>query len=192
MKSTILLVCLTVLILSGCSSTLDQQAVAVSTAENKVLFLKVDYITNTFEGGKELIFSQNSSTFSVSKLYVAPSDFGSLKLTYQEINQPLFNGTIIWMGLGQINYPQNLLPASAFAMVPTNDMVMPSAGFQNVFPESTQIVNYNSPWQSVQMVQKVRQYLTSNPDGSVKIFLYTPGVGIGDPAYFKWIFMLKN
>ncbi len=154
--------------------------------------LKVDYLTNTFEGGKELGFSNTTASFTISNQYLPPSDFGSLKLKYQELNETLFEGTIIWMGLGQIYFPQNILAANQFTSVTTTDIVYPANGFQNVFNPSNQVYDYTNAWLSVQRLVKVREYLKSNPAGSVKIFLYTPSVGIGNPAEWDWIIFMKN
>ena len=58
---------------------------AISTTNN-VLILKVDYLTNTFEGGKELTFNQSAQSFSIINQYKVPADFGNIKLIYQELN----------------------------------------------------------------------------------------------------------
>ena len=57
----------TLLILSGIlfSCCKDNDPVIPCSSENKVALLKVDYLTNTFEGGKELIFSANPD-FTIS------------------------------------------------------------------------------------------------------------------------------
>ena len=62
---------------------------------NKVLMLKVDYTTNTFLGGKELVFFANSDSFSITNEYQPPGDFGYLKLYYEEINELLFMAPFI-------------------------------------------------------------------------------------------------
>lgn len=161
---------------------------------NKVLMLKVDYLTNTFEGGKEFTFSNTASTFSIIKQYKPPGDFGYLKLTYQELNEPLFDGSIIWAGSGQINFPKDLLTTNEFDVVTTTDIVRPKNGFENIFDPivSTHVYDYEPVWQSIQRLKKVREYLTSNPTATVKIFLYTPSVGLGNPADWDWIVYLKN
>ncbi len=161
--------------------------------ENKVLLLKVDYNTNNFEGGKEFTFANNSATFTITNQVVPPADFGSIKLTYSEINQQLFFGTIHWMGLGQITFPTNFLPANSFNVVNTFAPIpFPSSGFQNIYNPNNQIFDYNPIWNSIAYREKVIQYRASNPNATIKIFLYTPGVGIGDPAHWKWIIFLKN
>jgi hypothetical protein len=129
---------------------------------------------------------------TLTNQYVAPSDFGSVKIIYQELNETLFDGTIVWSGLGQMNYPQNLLNANQFDTVMTTDYVAPSAGFVNIFNPDNTTYSYNEVWTSVQSLVKVRQYLYSNPNASVKLFLYTPSVGIGNPAEWDWIIFMKN
>lgn len=191
MKAKILTITIFILTLISCSKDNDD-TITPSTNQNNVLVLKVDYNTNTFEGGKELSFSSTISNMTVINQYVPPSDFGSIKLIYQELNETLFDGTIVWNGLGQMNFPQNLLNANQFDRVLTADYVSPNSGFENVFNPNNATYNYNSIWASVQSLVKVRQYLISNPNATVKIFLYTPSVGIGNPAEWDWIVILKN
>ncbi len=161
--------------------------------ENKVLMLKVDYTTNTFEGGKEFTFATPTNTFTVTNQYVPPSDFGSIRLNYSEINQQLFFGTIIWMGSGSISYPTDFLPTSSFNIVNTLVAIpYPSSGFENVFNPNNQVFDYNPVWWAIAYREKVILYRASNPNATIKIFLYTPSVGIGNPAEWKWIIMLKK
>lgn len=159
---------------------------------NKVLTLKVDYLTNTFEGGKETSYPVNSSTFTITSQYIFPGDFGNLKLKYQELNEIIFDGDIIWMGRGNIKYPQNMLPANQFDSVATTNIVMPTAGFQNVFNPNNHAFEYTPIWFAVQKLVKVRDYLNANPNTAVKLFLYTPSVGAGIPADWDWIIFMKN
>lgn len=159
---------------------------------SKILMLKVDYLTNHFEGGKELLFSQTSENFTIRTEYTPPGDFGNIKLIYDELNEVIFDGDIIWMGLGHINYPQNILPASDFDHVLTCDYYIPRGGFENVFNPQNTDYDYSQIWSSVQGLVKVRDYLRSNPDASVKLFLYTPSVGVGNPEDWDWIIFLRN
>ncbi len=187
MKTAILLSLLMVLAI-GCRSVDEPNP----DNTNKVLMLKIDYTTNTFEGGKELLFSKDTNVFSIKTEYTPPGDFGSIKIIYSELNETIFNGTIIWMGTGKITYPENIIPADSFSIVMTDDFVTPSAGFENIFNPGNQIFDYTPVWISVQGLVKVRQYLRSNPNATVKIFLYTPSVGVGNPLDWDWIIFLKN
>jgi len=161
------------------------------STNSKLLMLKVDYLTNNFEGGKETTFSATTPTFTISTQYDAPGDFGNIRLTYQELNEIIFDGSIIWMGKGKISIPQNILPANQFNHVLTADYVYPAGGIENVFPSEVDY-DYSQIWSSVQGLVKVREYLNSNPNASVKLFLYTPSVGVGDPADWDWIIFIKN
>ena len=191
MKTKILTFTVIILTLISCSKD-NNETIFPSTNSNNVLLLKVDYNTNLFKGGKELTFANTISNMTVTHQYVSPGDFGSIKLIYQQLNEPLFDGTIVWNGLGQMSYPQNLLNANQFDRVMTADYVTPISGFENVFNPNNSTYNYNSIWNSVQSLVKVRQYLISNPNATVKIFLYTPSVGIGNPAEWDWIVIMKN
>ena len=191
MKTKILTFTALILSLISCSNDNDETIIP-TTNSNNVLLLKVDYNTNLFEGGKELTFANTTSNMTITNQYVSPGDFGSIKLIYQELNETLFDGTIVWSGLGQMNYPQNLLHENQFDRVETADYVTPISGFENVFNPNNSTYNYNEIWTSVQSLVKVRQYLNSNPNATVKLFLYTPSVGIGNPSEWDWIIIMKN
>ncbi len=183
------------ILLTSCSTDLLNQAngtdLANQSGNNKVLLLKVDYTTNTFEGGKELTFDSNTTTFSTNYQYVTPSDFGSIKIFYTELNSLLFYGDIIWMGTGEIHFPTDFQPASSFEFVNTFAAIdLPSV--ENIFNPNNEIFNYTNPLNQVIYLSKVIEYRASNPNASAKIFLYQPSVGIGDPATWKWIIMFKN
>lgn len=194
MKKIISLLSLFIL-LTSCSTDLLNQAngtdLANQSGNNKVLLLKVDYTTNTFEGGKELTFDSNTTTFSTNYQYVTPADFGSIKIFYTELNTQLFYGDIIWMGTGEIHFPTDFQPASSFEFVNTFAAIdLPSV--ENIFNPNNEIFDYTNPLNQVIYLSKVIEYRASNPNASAKIFLYQPSVGIGDPATWKWIIIFKN
>jgi hypothetical protein len=183
---------ITLLILSLSCSKVDLKKINVSQTTNKVLMLKVGYTTNNFEGGKEFTFKNPTQSFTIDSEYHAPGDFGSIKLIYRELDEPLFEGSIIWMGLGKMTFPSDLQAPSTFNSVLTADVVYPVNGFENVFNLHHETYDYKQAWMSVQDLVKVREYLKSNPNQTVKIFLYTPGVGVGNPAEWDWIIYMKN
>lgn len=164
---------------------------SIETNTNKVLLLKVDYTTKTFEGGKEFAFDSNTTTFSTNYEYVTPSDFGSIKIFYTELNTQLFYGNIIWMGTGNVHFPTDFLPASSFEFVNTFAALdLPIV--ENIFNPNNEIFDYTNPLNQVIYLSKVIDYRASNPNGAAKVFLYKPSVGIGDPATWKWIILFKN
>ena len=186
MKTRILLLSLISLLLSCNSEIVDK----IRTTE--VLMLKVDYTTHAFEGGTEFNFSGHTDNFTIINEYVEPSDFGSVKLTYKELNETLFDGTIHWMGLGEMTFPKKLKSPKEFEFTITQDFVYPINGFENVFNPQNQKYEYDKVWSSVQNIMKVREYLIANPEQKVKVFLYTPSVGEGDPLDWDWIVYLKK
>jgi hypothetical protein len=191
MKKLLFILFIFVSLFSSCSEE-NSTSAENTTPQNKVLLLKVDYLTNTFQGGKETTYAENSNSFTISHQSVPAADFGNIKLKYDEINQILFDGNIVWMGLGQINYPQNMLAANQFQIVLTDDIIFPTTSFNHILPQSNLSNDYNQVWMAVQNLVKVRQYLISNPTGVVHLYLYTPSVGVGNPADWKWIVLMKN
>lgn len=183
-----ILILLFIGLLLGC----DSEDMSVDDTANRILLLKVDYTTNTFEGGTEFHFSQQTDNFTIENEYKEPSDFGYVKLRYTELDEPLFEGTIHWMGLGEMKYPEKLEPANKFKRVPTEDLVYPVNGFENVFDPQNLDLDYNGAWVTAQQLVKAREYLRANPSQKVKLFLYTPSVGEGNPEDWSWIIFLKR
>ncbi|WP_158655195.1 hypothetical protein [Flavivirga eckloniae] len=163
--------------------------------ENKVVLLKVDFLTNKFEGGKELEFSK-SPDFTISTTYESPGDFGSVQLYYKEFEKKLFDGTIHWMGLGEMSYPESVSSPNAFQTIDENLPLPDTSEFAKVmydenahYPET---INYTDIWNSIDNLKVVSNYRNSNPEGKINLFLYTPSVGVGDPADWDWFIILKN
>ena len=158
-----------------------------------VLMLKVDYLTDTFEGGYEFTFDNVPNSFTIRREYKSPGDFGYVKFFYYETGDILFHGSIIWDGEGQIHFPENLLSVAEFDAVHSENLVIPKNGFENIMAEfQPNNVDYEPIWGRVQNLVKVREYLKANPEQKVKIFLYTPCVGGGNPEHWDWILFLKK
>jgi hypothetical protein len=171
--------------------------VALEPQPNKVIVLKVDLLTNAFEGGKELEF-EDAETFSISADVNPADDFGDITLNYEETALPLFAGGIVWMGTGEITYPAFELPGTfetqAALPVPAASDFEYAYEFTGdyFYEEYYTTVNYAALWQSIGNLQLVQEYRALNPDAKIKLYLYTPGIGIGDPAEWKWIIFIKN
>jgi hypothetical protein len=159
--------------------------------EPKVLMLTVDYMTNTFMGGKEFVFSNNSDTFTITHEYREGLVFGYFKLFYKEIDEQLFYGTVIRMGTGQMIFPKDLLVPNQFQTKNTNDTILPQNGFETVFNYYGH-TKYVDVWNVVQHLVKVREYLQSNSNQKVKISLYTPDIGGVNYNIAYWIIYLKK
>lgn len=180
------------LLFFGCSSDDGNNA----TSQNKVLLLKVDFKTNAFEGGKELLFDETSNNFTISADYQTPADFGSVTLKYQEQDKKIFDGTIVWLGTGERSYPQDITPPSAFNTIP-NPLPIPGLdSFKKVqyyqFAYYPETIDYVSIWNAIDNLSLVSEYRNSNPNSKINLFLYTPSVGIGNPEEWDWYVILKN
>ena len=192
MKNLILLLGLSLSFIA-CSDDSDNNL--QNQTENKVLLLKVDLETNVFEGGKELIFSA-SDNFTITTDYNSPGDFGDITLMYEEANANIFAGTIVWAGSGAMTYPEMLNATASFATVAqpvampaTEDFKLVEYDEFNYYPEE---IDYNAIWDAIDNLQVVKEYRLANPDAKVNLFLYTPSVGVGNPAEWDWYVILKN
>ncbi len=99
------------------------------------------------------------------------------------------------MGTGKMNFPEKLVPADKFNKVITEDLVIPSNGFENIFNPDNHDLTYEyyyEIWLRVQNLTKAREYLRVNPLQKVKVFLYTPSVGVGNPLDWNWIVYLQK
>ena len=195
MKNTSILFVLIVSLVFGCFDSTEESN-HTNQVENKLLLLKVDFTTNTFEGGKEFVFDENTTEFTVTSTYQAPGDFGSIQLYYEPLNELIFDGGIIWMGTGVIEYPNTMLEVSDFQTI-EDPVDNPNVSlFTNVmysefayYPED---IDYTTLWNSIANLQVVEEYRLSNPDSEIKLFLYTPSVGAGNPEEWDWFILFKN
>ncbi len=164
-----------------------------NTVANQVLLLRIDFLTHTFEAGKVLSFAPANS-FTIASEYQAPGDFGGVTLRYAETGQLLFSGTIHWMGLGQMSFPGQMLPPAAFQ---TTGNAVPMPGLIGTvqyapFAYYPDPVPYADIWNAIGNLRIVAQFRACNPHAAVHVFLYTPSVGVGNPADWDYLVMLKN
>lgn len=159
---------------------------------NKVLMLKIDRPTNRLEGAIEFIYNHQTESFNIDIINNTLENFKTVRLVYRELNETLFNGTIVPNGLGNMTFPEQLNPAAQFDTVTTDDVVYPISGFDHIPIEYTLQHTYYNLWLVVQKYVKVRQYLQSNPNQKVKIFLYVPYEGPWDYTKTDWYIFIKN
>lgn len=162
---------------------------------SKVVLLKVDYLSSNFEGGTELKFPR-AKDFTIAASYKAPGDFGSVQLFYKEVNEKIFDGSIIWMGTGAISYPVSFTEAKKFSTIAAPLPVPDENSFDLVIYESRAYyppaIDYGKIWTAISSLQIVSDYRKSNPKGKINLFLYTPSVGVGNPADWDWFVILNN
>lgn len=191
MKKSITILSFLLLFIS-CSKEEDiiKQEVKKATQENKVLVLKVNFDTNTLEGGKEFTFDNQNETFTTNVVVQSnEADGGNIKVFYQELNQKLFEGTQSWTG--KIVFPGDFQPANSFVQTITAN-IFPMPIFQNIYNPNNSVYDYNLVWNAIQDRVKVREFLTSNPNQSAKLFLFTEYDSAVVGLRKKWIIFFKN
>ena len=171
-----------VLLLMGCTKN----------EYSNILLLRVDYITNTFEGGHEQILSKGiteSDTIPISVEYALPGDIGNIRLIYNPTLETIFNGSIIWMGTGKISYPKSFYDPSKYQKL-SNKLDLPdSSHLHHLKYFSPKNFDYSNIWESINDLKIVSEYLNSQK--KIVFFLYTPSVGVGDPNTWDW-FVIMN
>ncbi|MFL9838281.1 hypothetical protein ABS768_12270 [Flavobacterium sp. ST-75] len=197
MKKSLLLLCF-LAFFTACSDDSETQSVGDDNqlpVGNKVVLLKVDLLTNTFEGGKELAFPENDA-FTLIYDYNPPGDFGDITLIYEEVSEPIFAGGIVWAGMGEMTYPESIDAPETFSTINGTVTQPAESQFESYFNEEFNFyydnIDYNGIWSSVSNLAVVKEYRESNPDSKVNLYLYTPSVGVGDPADWDWFVILKN
>lgn len=196
MKKIILLLVL-ILNFSSCSTdnddTIPTQQVSL---DRELIFLKVDYQTNTFLGGNIFSYSNlaMSSTIPLAEDYVYPADFGSYSLTFTPTNEVIFDEPINWLGGAQndiaVNYSVNdFTTSTSNASVDFNDC-------QYFMPTESEVlnegypINYQNVWNAVSSLEITNEVINDN--GKVGFFLYTPGLGVFTPEKAQWFVILYH
>ncbi len=164
---------------------------------NKVCLLQLKGYSYAFEGGKEFIF-ENSNTFTLSTTYKSPGDFGWVRMHYAELNELIFDGSIIWMGDGKKNFPEldsiSLFNLSNDSLPQPDDSLFlrtvlgPSNQTSYVADVDSQIIA--DVWNSISNLEIVAEYRASNPGSKIHLLYYKPS----DLTYWntKWYVVLKN
>ena len=157
-----------------------------SDLQKHILISKVDYLTFRYKGFYALNVTNKLNTGNeipfVSQ-YQAPGDFGYIKLFYRNTNNLLMDGSIIWMGCGNLNFPDHFragLPMDNGLPYPGQSRISfinDGGHYETVTDER----DLQYIWQSVSR-QKEFQHYYGNSSKKVAVYLYTPSVGIGDPA----------
>lgn len=155
--------------------------------QKHILISKVDYLTYRYKGFYALNVSDKLNTGNeipfVSE-YQSPGDFGYIKLFYRNTNNLLMDGSIIWNGCGELNFPASFRAGQRL----NSGMPYPGQGriaFINNggrYRTVTDETDLQRIWQSVSRQKEFQHYYHSKPCKRVAVYLYTPSVGLGDPA----------
>lgn len=165
---------------------------------NKLLLLRVNFMTYRLEGGNEQVMNCKiieSDTIPIKVDYQVPGDFGNLALYYEPTNELIFDGSIIWLGTGTIKFPTKFKPAFLFSLLKSPLDKPDNSRFQLIFvgaPDGRPPfdIDYTLLWNSISKLDKVSEYLKSNK--KIGLFIYTPAVGFGDPYGWDWFIVMNK
>lgn len=168
------------------SDTFTESDLQEADLHKHILICKVDYLTFRYEGFYALKVSGKQETGKEIPFvaeYEAPNDFGNIKLFYGSKNNLLLDGAIIWNGCGKLAFPEQFragLPTDAGIAYPGTErvaMITENGQYSPILNERE--IKYI--WESVSK-QKEFQYYFTNSTKKLAIFLYTPSVGLMNPA----------
>lgn len=165
--------------------------ILIKRKQPSILMLQVDYSTSTFEGGFEFEYDQSTKPFDYLIDYRQPDDFGSVKVFHVGLEDLLFEGSIVWAGIGERIEPEILVEANNFGI--SQDELNPEliTGFEEIFNPGDQDFEVEPAWNSLADLQIVQDYLAENQQ-EIHYFLYQPSVGPGNPEDWDWIFFLHK
>jgi hypothetical protein len=157
--------------------------------------LIVDYDTYNFEGGDISYYSCSdcpidSIPFTID--YDSPGDFGGVTFKLSELQDTVFSATIIWMGTGQIYYPNEFSMQGSF--LDTNKVTNKPNDLRYIDTDGNAITDAyllnkaDSAWNAIDSL-KITELFAENRFKSA-IYLYPPSVGAFDPNVAKWIIFL--
>lgn len=154
--------------------------------QKHILISKVDYLTFRYKGfyalnvtdklnsGREIPFVAN---------YQSPGDFGYIKLFYRNTNNLLMDGTIIWSGCGELNFPESFRAGQRLSNVlpyPGQSRIafINEEGHYTTVSDDTELQRI---WHTLSRQKEFRHYF-GRTSKKIAVYLYTPSVGVGNPA----------
>ena len=178
------------------SNDFTQSDLQDSDLHKNILISKVDYLTFRYKGFYALNVQnpvQSGTEIPFLAQYQSPGDFGWIKLYYQNTNNLLMSGGIVWMGCGHLDFPTGFragLSANSSLPYPGQGKIAyidNSGNYQTVSDES----DLQHVWQTVSKQQEFRHYY-ANSHKKVAVYLYTPSVGMGNPADWYYLVFVEQ
>ena len=165
--------------------------------ENDILVMKVDYMTFKFMGYSTVKIADalsDADTIPFCTEYKDPCDFGYIKLYYgrKDSGNLLFNGSIVWAGCGKMEYPKDFVTCRSNMM----DIIYPGQSRFSFFDGGshytvTDEYELKRIWQTITPMEAFQWYYGRTAK-KVAVYLYTPSVGMGDPADGYYLVFVEN
>ena len=100
-------------------------------------------------------------------------------------------GTIIWLGRGEISYPDNILPGDQFGLLPEAAPEPVNREFFNIYPHMDPAefaAKADTAWAHVERLDIVWDFAATGYRAG--FYLYAPAVGVFNAASARWIIIL--
>jgi hypothetical protein len=194
MKKNLLLI-LSIGLLLSCSDD-DNNGTGTQDTTRELLFLKVNFTSNAFEGGKLYQFEniEMGNTIPFEEIVESPDDHGRYTLKYIPTGDVVFDGEVVWMGghveqevPSQFDAPESyiLLNSAATTNLDEAQYFMPTV--YDGMVEGTP-VDVTAAWNAVSNLEIVHDYISEG--AKVGVVLYTPALGLFDPEPARWFIVL--
>jgi len=171
----------------------------IAEGKMNLAILLVDYETYAFQGGNISYYKPCSSCdgggLPLETSYLPPSDFGSMAFIYTETGETVFGATIVWMGIGAIQYPSAFLGPDRFSVRAVNVELPSDAEYYdwegNIWtPDSATLAQTSEAWETVRSLDVVHAF--ADRPYKVGFYLYPPTVGMFDPSVAQWVIFLAQ
>ena len=157
--------------------------------------LVADYESYEFEQGALNYYPPcvscdvDSLPFAVD--FVSPGDFGGITFTYTETADTLLHGTIIWLGRGALDRPDNFMPRGQFHTLQSAAADPVSVEYFNILPVLAAAefeARADTAWSHVARLDIVHEFAARGYRAG--FYLYAPAVGAFDPGEARWVIFL--
>lgn len=170
--------------------------------DKDILIAKVDYMTFEYGGFYSMnVTNKQNEGNEIPFLadYMEPLDFGYIKLYYHDESNLLMDGSIVWAGCGELNFPETFVKGSnSSTYVPEYTMkrglTFPSDRISYIGVDGSYVQDIDESdndlgyiWQTLSAQEEFMSYYNQTYK-KVAVYPYTPSVGVGDP--YEWYYMV--
>lgn len=167
-----------------------------------ILIANVDYMTFEYGGFYSMnVTNKQNEGNEIPFLadYMSPGDFGYIKLYYRDQSNLLMDGSIVWAGCGELNFPETFVKGnSSNTYVPEYTMKrglsFPSDRISYIDADGSYVQDVDESdndlgyiWQTLSAQEEFMSYYEQTSK-KVAVYLYQPSVGMGDP--YEWYYMV--
>jgi hypothetical protein len=155
-----------------------------------------DFESYEFEGGNMAYYDCTGCTGdSIPYIvdFMSPGDFGGITFDLNPGQEVFFDATIVWAGMGQIQYPNTFNTEYPFTYsnnaveIPADIKYLEMNG-EEMIDGSWLFAKKDSVWNSVDSLGVTNLFAANN--FKALVYFYPPSVGVLDPSVAKWVVFL--